>query len=72
MSTIDASGNKKFSIRKKQIWMIKKVVSHLDSRHKHMDPANFQEEKPISMMLTQFISSIIYVKYIYIYIYLST
>ena len=49
--------------------MIKKVVSHLDSRHKHMDPANFQEEKPISMMLTQFISSIIYVKYIYIYIY---
>ena len=40
----------------------KKVVSHLDSRHKHMDPANFQEKKPISMMLTQFISSIIYVK----------
>ena len=27
-----------------------------------MDPANFQEKKPISMMLTQFISSIIYVK----------
>ena len=50
--------------------MKKKVVSHLDSRHKRMDPANFQEEKPISMMLTQFISSIIYVKYIYIYIYI--
>lgn len=60
MSTIDASGNKQFSIIKKQIWMIKML--HLDFRHKHVDPANFQEKKPISMMLTQFISSITYVK----------